>query len=73
MKKFAYMCIHIPCFLLVALHEWLWVHSDDITWAWRKLVQNIKFFIPKVIHFIFYLSVCTPIAGAFLIVIIKLS
>lgn len=73
MKKLMYMTLHIPCVLLLVLHEYLWVHSDDISLFWSRLVRDIKGFITQVAKFVLYLAVATPLMFIIMVITIKLS
>lgn len=76
-KKLVYQMLHYPCILLLAMHEYWFLHKDSITYFSGKFVREVKGsiinLIPQVFKFIVYLMVSAPIAIAFMLLCIKLS
>lgn len=77
MKKALRRTLRTICIILLALHdslqEFWWANGDIITLRANNFVRDIKWAIPRVIHFIIGIMVGTPVMVAFMILVIKLS
>ena len=73
MKRAIHMTLHIPCVILLALHDWYLMNKDTFSLCWKHLVRDIKCLIPKMLQLLIGWVIFFPPAFAFLIFMIKFS